>query len=105
MVAAVGLAVDVAAAGMEQATGLAGVIVGFCEIGVLVLGVAAWAAERRSSPLVSARAAATSAPEKGEEGSGADAARGSPVGNGKYVIITEKIDRSQIGDGNSQYNV
>lgn len=48
VVAAAGLAVDVAVAGMDRASGLAGVLVGFCELGALVLGVAAWAAERRA---------------------------------------------------------
>ena len=47
--AAIALAVDIAVEGVDNAAGMAGVLVGFCELGALVLAVAGWASEHRES--------------------------------------------------------
>lgn len=112
VVAAAGLAVDVAVAGMDRASGLAGVLVGFCELGALVLGVAAWAAERRAvggqeGPTAPAGGTGGTG-EAGEAGGSGErpAVRGEDRGpeGGRYVVNADKIDRAQFGDGNTQHN-
>jgi hypothetical protein len=100
--AAAGLALDVAVAGTSEATGLAGVIAGFCELAALVLGVTAWAGERRVA----------GAGRRAEDGSSAAAADGcsrSPAAgqreDGKYVVDARGAEGLQVGDGNSQHIV
>ncbi|GAB2734688.1 hypothetical protein GCM10010442_65020 [Kitasatospora kifunensis] len=93
--AAVALGVYALLAGADKASGLAGVIVGFCEIGALVLGVVGWAAERRAAPASTAPTAPT-AP--------APAPAQPQAQNGKFAISAERIEKAQFGDGNTQHN-
>ncbi|MGA5821500.1 hypothetical protein ACPC54_26960 [Kitasatospora sp. NPDC094028] len=91
--AAVALGVYALLAGADRASGLAGVIVGFCEIGALVLGVVGWAAERRAAPAATAPTAQTTpAPAQPQ------------AQNGKFAISAERIEKAQFGDGNTQHN-
>jgi hypothetical protein len=99
--AAIGLGIDVAVAGTTQAAGLAGVIVGFCELGALVLGVGSWAARRQEAgdqrdshpPEVPERA--------GQEADGIVP----PVSpSAKYIVDTRQAQAVQIGDHSTQHN-
>lgn len=102
--AAIGLGVVAGLRGLDKAAGLAGVIVGFCELGALVLGVAAWSAERRGA----GREPDPRSSRVCDEGQAPPAPPGPPVPAapraGKYVISAETIEKSQVGDGNIQYN-
>lgn len=94
-VAAVGLGIDVAVAGTTQAAGLAGVIVGFCELGALVLGVVSRAAQRheakeqQASSLPDAPGTAPQEPERNAQPGNA---------SGKYVVDARQAQGVQIGD-------
>ncbi|MCZ4120282.1 hypothetical protein [Streptomyces sp. H39-S7] len=103
--AAAGLGVDVAVAGLDRASGLAGVMVGFCELGALALGVAAWAAERRAAAGQADLGAITEGTDSAGGGEHLGGRREVPeAGEGSYVINADKIDRSQFGHGNTQRN-
>ena len=101
--AAVGLVVDVAVAGTGEAAGLAGVIVAFCELAALVLGVTAWAAERRAPAAGPQAEGASSAATAGGDSRGSVA--GQRVENGKYAVDARGAEGLQVGDGNAQHNV
>ncbi|MBZ6230270.1 hypothetical protein [Streptomyces olivaceus] len=85
------------------ASGLGGLLVAFCEIGAVLLAVTAWSAERRR--------AEDSAVRQPPDGTGEPAAgpragdRDRPAApSGGFVVNSERIEKSQIGDGNTQHN-
>jgi hypothetical protein len=94
--AAAGLGVDVAVAGLDKAAGLAGVIVGFCELGALVLGIAAWAAERRAS---TARLAPPDPSVLGMAGRTGGPVAGLEERASRYRVDARHAGQVQIGDG------
>lgn len=96
MAAAVGLGVDIVVAGISRAAALAGVIVGFCEIGALLLALAAWVAERRERP---ARGLPPAHGPTGQE----DAAAGPAVTSPKFVVDAGQAGVVQIGDHGIQH--
>jgi hypothetical protein len=88
--AAAGLGADVAVAGTGKAAELAGVIAGFCELGAVLLGVVAWAGDRRPG------AVPTEVAKKPVQDSPASAA--------KYVVDARHARGVQAGDGAAQHN-
>jgi hypothetical protein len=102
--AAAGLAIDVVIAGTSEAAGLAGVIAGFCELAALVLGVAAWAGERRAADARAVEAVkdvSSAVAAGGRSASPADGQRR----DGKYVVDARGAEGLQVGDGNTQHVV
>ncbi len=104
---AIAIGVDVAVAGIDKAAGLAGVVVGLCELAALVLGVAGFMADRRGESRgetdrqVSGDAAAVAAaPRAPASVSQADG----PAVHGKYVVDVRDASGVQIGDNNVQRN-
>lgn len=100
---AVALISDAVVAGLGQASGLAGVIVGFCELAALVLGVAGWASRRREASAckgVIPDVAATDA-HPVEAASIANTQAGK---DHKYVVDARGTAGLQVGDGNIQHN-
>jgi hypothetical protein len=107
--AALALAVDAVVGGIDEAAGLAGVIVGFCEIGALLLGLAGWAAERRragpDSTATDHDVAAADPPAAGEGRPAPASPAPPPTADGpKFSITADRIEKSQFGDGNIQIN-
>jgi hypothetical protein len=99
--AAAGLAVDVAIAGTSNATGLAGVIAGFCELAAVVLGIAAWAGERRvAEEGRQAENASSTATADGESTTRAEVPHGE---DRKYVVDARGAEGVQVGNSNTQY--
>lgn len=94
-VAAAGLGAMVAVAGVDKAAGLAGVIVGFCEVAALLVAVVGWAGDRR--------AAATDRPGAAAAPAGT-AVLPPPAGTAKYVVDASNAQGVQTGDGNTQHN-
>ncbi len=104
---AIAIGVEVAMAGIDKAAGLAGVIVGFCELAALVLGVAGFMASRRGESRgederqrggeaeAAATAPVTPAPCSPAEG---------PASQGKYVVDIREASGVQVGDNNVQRN-
>jgi|SRR5450755_3855750 hypothetical protein len=99
--AAAGLAVDVAFEGLEKAAGLAGVVVGFCELGALALAVIGWAAHRRASGDQSASKVTPAQPTDGVECVPTTRAG---TAESKYAVDIGEAQGVQIGDGNTQSN-
>ena len=103
---AIAIGVDAAVAGIDKAAGLAGVIVGFCELAALALGVAGFMADRREGrskgerPGVGEVAAAATSPSAPASGAPADG----PAVQGKYVVDVRDASGVQIGDHNVQHN-
>jgi RIP homotypic interaction motif len=110
--AAADLVADLAVGGPGKASALAGVIAGFCELGALVLGVSAWAGQRRSASEQASeqREPATpheperAAPERDGAGAAPESAPGPDSASGKYVVDARLAQGVQIGDGNTQRN-
>jgi hypothetical protein len=104
--AAADLVADLAVGGPGKASALAGVIAGFCELGALVLGVSAWAAQRRAASGQAGdqrEPADPPGPQRSAPGqNGADAVPQSAPG--KYVVDARQAQAIQIGDGNTQRN-
>lgn len=102
--AAVALVIDVAVAGWDQAAGVAGVVVAFCELAAFALGVAAWAGESRRTAATSA----TTDPAVDTPGSTVPTTgvpvSAAPEGAGKYTVDARDARAVQIGDGNVQHN-
>lgn len=99
--AAVGLAVDVAVYGTNQAAALAGVIVGFCELGALLLGVTAWVVERQ-------RSAKARQPEGTPSAGSTSSDSKAPAADkyhqdGKYVVDARGASGLQVGENNTQH--
>jgi hypothetical protein len=102
--AGAGLGVDVVVAGTARASGLAGVIVGFCELVALVLGVASWAAHRREARErhASGLPEASEVPVPVAPESAADARPGNA--SPKYVVDARGAHGVQVGDHGIQHN-
>jgi hypothetical protein len=100
--AGIGLGVDVAVAGLDKASGLAGVIVGFCELTAFALGVAAWAGRRRVASIATEEPDAVPMDTSVTEVS--RLAAGTVEKRGKYVVDAPNSKGLQIGDGNIQRN-
>lgn len=79
--------------------GLAGIIVGFCEPGALVLGAASWAGERRAGD-ARREPGGPGAPKKSRAGMVSGA--GGSVR--RYVVDARRALGVQAGDGNIQRN-
>ena len=94
---AAGLAADVVVAGMGRAAGLAGVIVGFCELGALVLGVAARTGEQQAR----SERREGRVPEVADEGGDGRLTGGMA---GKYVVDARHSRGVQVGDRSVQRN-
>jgi hypothetical protein len=97
---AIWLVVEIATGGVDKASGLAGVIVGFCELAALVLGVFAYAAERRepgrgadAEPTAPAATAPAAGPTKASE-----------AGSAKYAVDARGAHGVQTGERNTQHN-
>jgi len=99
--AATSLVVDVALNGTGKASGLAGIIVAFCELGALVLGVTAWAAERRTA----AGKSSPGRPGRARDPDLEEPRHARPAGSGKYVVDARGVKGLQVGDGNIQRNI
>jgi len=98
--AAAGLAVEIAVAGTEQAAALAGVIVGFCELAALLLGVTAWVGERQTSAKAQQ---AKGTPSAGNISSGSKTPVADKRGqDGKYVVDARGATGLQVGENNTQ---
>jgi hypothetical protein len=99
---AVGLGADAVVAGVDRASGLAGVVAGFCELAAFVLGVTGWVARRRTA-LSSADGRGDDAAGSGSDevgpGAGAEAAA-----RAKYAVDVREARGLQIGDHNIQQN-
>jgi hypothetical protein len=91
-VAAVGLGVDIAVAGPDKASVLAGIVVGFCELVGAVLAMITWSGERRSAD-ASVRDVSAPASDSG----------GTKPATGKYVVDARGAAGVQVGDGNVQH--
>ncbi|MFE2192186.1 hypothetical protein ACFXAQ_15320 [Streptomyces olivaceus] len=89
--------------GAQAASGLAGLLVAFCEIGAVLLAVTAWSAERRRAEDGAVRRPPDGT---GEPAAGPRAGRGGrpAAPSGGFVVNSERIEKSQIGDGNTQHN-
>jgi hypothetical protein len=96
-VAAVGLGVAVAVAGVDKAAGLAGVIVGFCELGALMLGVVGWVGQQRA-------AAGTPGPEVAAVSGSAAEPKPPTAQPATYVVDARQAQGVQTGEGNTQHN-
>jgi hypothetical protein len=111
--AAVGLALDAGLAGVTQASGLAGVIVGFCELGALLLAVVSWTAERRrasAEPDPAPAAAVTpepaaATPEPAPPQTAPPQTATPEAAPAKYVVDLRDAHGVQVGDHNIQHNV
>jgi hypothetical protein len=98
--AAVMLGVVAVTAGLAAASGLAGVIVGFCELAAAALAVIGWAGERRSAASAGKEGRSTSGPSAGQP-----AGQGPTSGHsgGKYAVtMRDNAQGIMIGDGNVQ---
>lgn len=100
VVAAAGLGVDVAVAGIDKASGLAGVIAAFCELVAVVLAIAGRAGQRRSTATRARQA--PSAPEPTGDGD-TDRPKDGNGASAKYAVDASHAEGVQIGDGNTQY--
>lgn len=89
--AIIGLGIDVALEGISGAAELAGVIVAFCEVNVLLLAIVAFARERR---------APVGQPEPGVQPEASTAKGG--LSTGKYRVDVRDSTGVIIGDGNKQ---
>ena len=99
--AAVMLGVVAVTTGLTAASGLAGVIVGFCELVVVALAVIGWAGERRSATAAGKEGTSTSAPSAGRPAPGQGPASGHS--GGKYAVtVGGNAQGIMIGDGNVQ---
>lgn len=100
--AAAGLGVDVAVAGTDKAAGLAGIIVGFCELAAVVLAVVGLTGQRRTTE------AGSQVPRRdpgAKVGDPADSARAPQSEIGKYRVDAHGAEGLQIGDNNTQRNI
>jgi len=99
--AAVALVVVAATAGLTAASGLAGVIVGLCELVAVALAVIGWAGRRRPSAAAGEEGTSTSAPSAGQPDPGQGLAAGRS--SGKYTVsLGDNAQGVMIGDGNVQ---
>lgn len=102
VVGAVGLSLDAAVAGLKQASGVAAVIAGFCELAAFLLGVAGWAGKRRGvstgGDIPDAAAARTLPDDVGPKASTETGKRA------KYVVDARDVGVLQVGDRNIQRN-
>src|SRR2546421_6826117 len=99
--AAAGSAVDVAVPGTDQAAALAGVIVGFCELAALLLGVTAWVGERQASAMAKQAKGMSYAGSTSSSLKTPAADKRSP--DGKYVVDARGAIGLQVGENNTQY--
>lgn len=95
--AVVGLGADVLIAGPDVAVGTAGVIVGFCEVGALVLGVVGWARDHQEAGHRPNHEDTRVAREEADRPV-------PPEIPGKYVVDARHARGVQVGDGNTQHN-
>jgi len=89
-------------AGLGQASGLAGVIAGFCELTAFLLGVAGWVGKRRAASAsedIPDAAATRTPPVKVSSTSNTETEK-----SAKYVVDARGARVLQIGDRNAQYN-
>lgn len=100
--AATGLAVDVAVAGTGQAAALAGVIVGFCELTALLLGITAWVGKRQASAKAQQVKGAVST---GNTASGSETSVAKRTQDGKYEVDARWATGLQVGENNTQHIV
>jgi hypothetical protein len=102
--AAVVLGVVAVEEGLTAASGLAGVIVAFCELAAVVLAVIGWVGKRR--PVSDTRKDETrtrSVPSAGPDDAHKHLADGR--GGGKYVVnLGDNAQGTVIGDGNILHN-
>lgn len=99
--AAVMLGVVTVTAGLTAASGLAGVIVSFCELVAVALAVIGWAGERRSAVGAGKEGISTYAPSAGQPAPGQGPASGDT--GGKYAVtLGDSAQGIMIGDGNVQ---
>jgi hypothetical protein len=99
--AAAGLAIDAAVGGADKASGLAGVIAGFCELVASLLGVAAWARTRQGARIGEKTRAAASA---GRIGTHADTGVRTAARSSRYIVDVHGAEGVQVGNGNIQHN-
>lgn len=102
--AAVVLGVVAVEEGLTAASGLAGVIAGFCELTAVALAVIGWVGKRRSvTDTRKEETRATSAPSAGPHDANQHLADGR--GGGKYVVnLGDNAQGTVIGDGNILHN-
>jgi hypothetical protein len=99
---AAGLGVDVAVVGVGRASGLAGVMAGFCELAALVLGVAGWACKRRAAVAGATGPGAATAGGKAPEV--IQGGTGEIGGDAKYAVDARDVRGLQVGENNIQRN-
>lgn len=95
------LGADAGVAGMDKASGLAGVIVGFCELAALIMGVTAWASRRRTAG-VDEDFDDSGKPPKTANAMEASKGRGH-AGGPKYVVDLRGSQAASVGDGGIHY--
>jgi type VI protein secretion system component VasK len=101
--AAAGLALDVTVVGTGKAAALAGVIAGFCELAALVLGVFAWAGQRRAAAASREEKETSPVAAARDDSGGADATQAGV--DTKYVVDARRAAGVQVGEGNTQHVV
>lgn len=99
--AAAMLGVVAVTAGLAAASGLAGLVVGFCELVAVTLAILGWVGERRSATEAAKEEPSISLPSAGRPAPSRDPASGHS--SGKYAVtLGDSNQGTMIGDGNVQ---